>query len=210
MTILKESWNSFSTEVARKYLKTFGYPSQDSKRLLADILIQEAKGQTLKIIELGCGNGQLAEYFLSRKMDFTYMGVDFSAPLLEAANFTFAGNPDIRFLKDDVEQLGNVSETFDVAIFSHVIEMLASPETALTAARKVSKIIAIRFFEPPDHLHSRVELRSLDTGDSGIHPYLRWSMGRDYYRLILANLGVTSVDIYRSRDRDQIHLLHFN
>lgn len=209
MSILQESWSSFSSEVASKYLKGFGHPSEDSKRLLADILMREAHGKPLKLIELGCGNGQLAEYFVSRRMNFTYLGADFSDPLLEAARVVFAENPKVRFIKEDVERLESVTDTFDVAIFSHVIEMLSSPEAALTAAKRVSKVIAIRFFEPPDHEATRVELRFMDTGGPRSPPYLRWSMGNDYYRLILAKLGVTVVDVYQSRDRDQIHLLRF-
>jgi len=209
MSILQESWSSFSSEVASKYLKGFGHPSEDSKRLLADVLVREAHGKPLKLIELGCGNGQLAEYFVSRSMDFTYLGVDFSDPLLEAARTTFAKASQIHFIKEDVERLESVSDAFDVAIFSHVIEMLSSPEAALAAAKRVAKVIAIRFFEPPDHETTRVELRFMDTGAPQSPPYLRWSMSNDYYRLILAKLGVKVVDVYQSRDRDQIHLLRF-
>lgn len=209
MSILQKSWSSFSPDIASKYLKGFGHPSEDSKRLLADILVRENPGKTLNLIELGCGNGQLAEYFVSRQMDFTYLGVDFSDSLLEAARRTFPENPQIRFIKDNVEQLNGVSDTFDIAIFSHVIEMLSSPEAALGAAKRVAKAIAIRFFEPPDHEATRVELRAMDIGGPESPPYLRWSMSNDYYRLILAKLGVKAVDVYQSRDRDQIHLLRF-
>jgi ubiquinone/menaquinone biosynthesis C-methylase UbiE len=209
MNSLQDSWSGFSSDIARKYLKGFGYPSEDSKRLLADILAQNAKSP-LRLVELGCGNAQLAEYFISRGMNFTYTGVDFSDPLLDAARASFVGNPKIHFIKDDVESLGGVKEHFDIAIYSHVIEMLGAPEASLRAAKRIADRIAIRFFEPPEHDVSRVELKYLDVGGTQRMPYLRWSLGRDFYRLILANLGVTRVDLYQSRDRDQVHILHFD
>lgn len=212
MGFLEESWNAFSPEVSSKYLKGFGAPSMASKVLLADVLKQLAGQQPLRMIELGCGNGQLAEYFVERGLNFTYLGVDFSVPLLEAGRQAFADNANISFLKDDVQSLAGVTEKFDVAVYSHVLEMLSSPEASLAASKRVASRIVIRFFEPPDAEMTTVDIRDLNTGkeESKPVPYLRWTMGRDFYRLILARLGVTHVDVYRSQEKDQVHVLHFD
>ena len=53
-----------------------------------------------------------------------------------------------------------------------------------------------------------VELKEMDVGKGPV-PYLRWKMGRSYYRLILSELGVSRVDVYRTPARDQVHVLHF-
>lgn len=213
MSILEETWNGFSDEVASKYLKSFGAPSLDSKCILADILegLSHQRGE-LMLLELGCGNGQLAEYFVERKLNFDYTGVDFSRPLLSVARTAFAGNSRIRFIEDDVHSLGGLQGPFDYAIYSHVIEMLSSPERSLMAARRIARGIIIRFFEPPDADATTVNLLDMEMGDSGAapHPYIRWTMGRDLYRLILARLGATRVDVYRSGDKDQVHVLHFD
>lgn len=212
MGFLEESWNTFSPEVSSKYLKGFGAPSMASKALLADVLQEIAAGRQLSMIELGCGNGQLAEYFLERGLKFTYLGVDFSVPLLEAGRQAFVGHSNVSFLKDDVQSLSGVTGKFDVAIYSHVLEMLSSPEASLTASKGVASKIVIRFFEPPDGDVTIVDIRDLNTGKEEVKPvpYLRWTMGRDFYRLILAKLGVVRVDVYRSDEKDQVHVLHFN
>jgi ubiquinone/menaquinone biosynthesis C-methylase UbiE len=211
MNILQASWSNFSDDVARKYLKSFGSPSEHSKQILADILL-EIKGRSpLKLLELGCGNGQLAGYFRERGLDFTYTGVDFSEPLLKAGREAFSHDAGVSFVEGDVHLLSEVSGHYDYAIYSHVIEMLSSPEGALQNAKRVADAIIIRFFEPPDGVDTVVEIGNLNVGDPSapLNPYLRWTLGRDYYRLILAKLGVQRVDIYRTQTKDQVHVLHF-
>jgi ubiquinone/menaquinone biosynthesis C-methylase UbiE len=212
LNTLRDSWSGFSADVAAKYLKTYGSPSIDSKLVLADVLRAASGGNALKLIELGCGNGQLAEFFAERGLVFDYTGVDFSEPLLAAGRKAFAQCANIRFVNEDVHKLSGVTGRFDFAIYSHVIEMLSSPEASLAAAKLVAEKIAIRFFEPPEAEHTQVELLNLDVGNPGSppHPYIRWQISRDYYRLMLANLGVTHVDVYRTRSKDQVHILNFS
>lgn len=212
MSTLRDSWSSFSADVADKYLKTYGAPSVDSKLVLTDVLKSSSGGKALRLLELGCGNGQLAEYFTEKGLAFDYTGVDFSEPLLSAGKKAFAGMPNIRFINDDVEALTGLTGRYDFAVYSHVIEMLSSPEASLAAARRVADKIAIRFFVPPDTEHTQVELRNLDNGtaDSTPRPYIRWQIGRSFYRLMLTNLGATRVDVYRTRSTDQVHILHFD
>jgi len=207
MSKLQDSWNAFSPDVSAKYLKSFGYPSLDSKQVLFDIL-KASSARPLRLLELGCGNGQLAEFFLESGLDCEYTGVDFSEPLLEAGRQVFAGNPRMRFIHGDVHLLDNLQGRFDFTIYSHVIEILSSPEQSLRAARRLSDRIVIRFFEPPDFDSTTVELREMDLGKGPV-PYVRWKMGRSFYRLILAELGATRVDVYRTPTKDQVHVLHF-
>lgn len=208
MSKLRDSWNAFSPDISAAYLKTFGHPSLDSKRVLLDVLAESAGGRSLSLMELGCGNGQLAEYFYEQGLNCDYTGVDFSEPLLEAGRRAFQGNDRVHFINGDVEALDNVSGRFDFVIYSHVIEMLASPERSLRVARRFTDRIVIRFFEPPEFDSTTVELREMDLGKGAV-PYVRWKMGRSFYRLILAELGASRVDVYRTPTRDQVHVLHF-
>jgi ubiquinone/menaquinone biosynthesis C-methylase UbiE len=205
---LRQAWSSFSPEIARDYLKTYGAPSVDSKAVLTEVLKRAASGQALRLIELGCGNGQLAEHFLAQGLDCEYTGVDFSEPLLAAARQTFAGEARVQFVCDDVENL-KVEARYDYAIFSHVLELLPSPERALFNAKRVARRVVIRFYEPPVFEETRVELKEMDVG-GGPAPFLRWKMGRDFYQLMLAKLGATAVDVYRSDSKDEVHVIYFD
>jgi ubiquinone/menaquinone biosynthesis C-methylase UbiE len=207
---LQRSWGSFSSTFAGDYLKASG-PSQRSRQLLGEVLCDHASARGLSVLDLGCGNGQLYELLRETKSVARYVGVDFSAPLLAAARQAFAGDTRAEFVEDDVSLLAVVKGPFDFVIYSHVIEMLASPETSLRRAKDVADKILIRFFEPPEFDAVTVELREMTVGENKTVPYIRWKMSQDYYRLILANIGCKRVDIYQADgDKDQVHVLHFS
>ncbi|MFC1558642.1 class I SAM-dependent DNA methyltransferase [candidate division KSB1 bacterium] len=62
------------------------------------------------ILELGCGNGILASYFL--KSNYEYTGLDISYEMLEIAR---KNNPDINFIQGDMRDL-QINEKFDAVI----------------------------------------------------------------------------------------------
>lgn len=206
MSILQDSWGAFSKKTAKEYLKSFGSPSPESKLLLFEVLSNMPSSDKLNILDLGCGNANLAEFLNERGLRFSYTGVDFSETLLDAAKNAFSN---ANFIQDDVNTLTKVKNQYDVAIYSHVIEMLPSPEASLLAAQKIAKKIVIRFFEPPEFETDWVELLSMDTGEGVSVPYLRRRMSKDYYRLILSKMNCKSVDVYRDGYKDQIHILHY-
>lgn len=207
MSNLRDSWNAFSPDVASRYLKTYGHPSASSKALLVDVLRQYTnKNPRPSVIDLGCGNAQLGEYFVEQRLDCEYTGVDFSDVLLEAGRLAL---PSANFIKDDVNELSTVTGHYDVALYSHVVELLSAPEDSLAAAKRLASLVIIRFYEPPEFDRDSIELRWLDVGSEKQVPYLRRKMSRDYYRLILSRLGCQSVDIFRDTTKDQIHVLKF-
>jgi SAM-dependent methyltransferase len=207
---LESSWSSLTPNRAREYLRTFGAPSVGSKQLLVEVLTRLAGRRELSIVDLGCGNGQLLETFRDSGLGWSYTGVDFSEPLLEAARTAFADDPEASFVHADVNTLEGVDGHWDVALYSHVIEMIGSPERSLLRAAELADSIAIRFFEPPEFDADLVELREMEVGDGAMVPYLRRKMGRDYYRMILAKAGCKQVDVYRDESsKDQVHLLRF-
>jgi SAM-dependent methyltransferase len=206
MSVLRRSWGAFTADRAARYLSGQGQSSPESREIVATVLSDLAGDREIEVLDLGCGNGGLAGYLQARKVPCRYTGVDFSEPLLEAAR---AANPGLTFIQDDVERLERVRSRFDAVLYSHVFEMLSSPQASLQRVSTIAPIALIRFFEPPDHEVDVVELREMDVGD-GVVPYLRRSMSRDYYRLLLARAGCAKVEIYRCESaRDQVHVLRF-
>lgn len=207
MDTLNLSWNSFSSNIAEGYLKTIGYPSINSKKILTNIIQNISHGRKVSIIDIGCGNAQLYEYFKEHRLNCEYTGVDFSQPLLKVAH---KNNPDAQFILDDVNLLQNVSKKYDIAIYSHVVEMLSSPESSLLAAKKRANLIIIRFFEPPEFNNSIVELREMSVGEKKKVPYIRWKISKDYYKLMLKKLKCKKLKIIKDPySKDQIHIIHY-
>jgi SAM-dependent methyltransferase len=206
---LSESWSAWSPARARRYLRTEDAASTGSRELLGDVLRRLDRDE-LRILDLGCGNAQLYEYLKSVGLRCAYTGVDVSEPLLDAAREIHTGDPRASFAHADLMTLEGVEGRWDVAVFSHVIEILSGPEDALQAAHDRAEFIAIRFFEPPEFDTDVVELRQMEVGEGRMVPYLRRKMSRDHYRLILSRIGCRRVDVYRDdMSKDQVHLLRF-
>lgn len=200
------SWNSFSEREAEGYLKTSGHAATTSKNLLTYYLKKEAKDKKISIIDLGCGNGQLYETWKEAGLNFTYTGVDFSEPLLAVARKNYL---EAIFISDDVNTLERITDKYDVAVYSHVLEVLSSPETSLIRAKEIANKVFIRFFEPPEFKTDSVELKMMNVSSLLPHaPYLRRKMSKDYYRSLWQKAGFEKLETFKDESsKDQIHIL---
>jgi len=66
------------------------------------------------ILDLGCGNGELARELAKRSHRGPYLGLDFSLPLLRDAEFLPEGYP-ARFMEIDITKLSVIREQLSVA-----------------------------------------------------------------------------------------------
>jgi 2-polyprenyl-3-methyl-5-hydroxy-6-metoxy-1,4-benzoquinol methylase len=207
---LQTSWNAMTAERADAYLRTHGAPAPGSRLLTVEVIGELCPGP-VRVLDVGCGNGQMLELMRERGLDCDYTGVDFSEVLLDAARRHHAGDARATFIADDVTTMERVVGGFDVALFSHVVEMLGCPEGALARAHELARHTVIRFFEPPVHELDVTELREMEIGDGTTVPYLRRKIARDSYRLMLARLGCTAVDVYHDDgSTDQVHVLRYD
>ena len=206
MGSLKQSWESFGDREAREYLRGNHRRENDGRVVLMKVLRQLVASSRPRILDIGCGNGNL--YPVIRKMFPTcsYTGTDASGTLLRVARAEFPG---ANFVETDCETLDArdfEGRLFDVAVYSHVIEMLESPERALSAARALAPSVVIEFFEPPADQPDMVELRTMDHG-MGPVPYLRRRISLSVYEAWLASAGFTQVDRYFTTGKYEVHVL---
>lgn len=205
MDLLKKSWNNFNQSTASAYLVNYGHPSERSKRMIYSILVKKFKSKKIKLLDVGCGNGNLLSGLDSDNIDYT--GVDFSKPLINSGRKTY---PNTRFIVDDVNKLDKVKGYFDIIIYRHVLELLASPESSLKAVSRRAKLVLINFYEPPVFDDDIVELKTMDLGDGKKVPFIRRKISNDYYRMLLYKIGCKKVEVYKDfSSKDQIHLLYF-
>jgi SAM-dependent methyltransferase len=210
MSFLKKSWSSFTPEIAKVYLDGYGHPSERSKILMVSVLKEQFGSREFRLADFGCGNGHLYDFFKQSGLACEYYGYDFSAALLDAARDRYADDPRGHFLEADIENPELSITRCDVTLYSHVLEMLQSPQRSLVAARKTSPLVMIRFFEPPEGEFDVTELLQMDVGGSATVPYLRRTMSRAYYNLLLHEIGCQAVDVHQvDGDKDQIHVLRF-
>jgi SAM-dependent methyltransferase len=210
MTILRTTWSAFTPEIAKIYLDGHGSPSIHSKNLMASVLKDQFGTREFRLADFGCGNGHLFGFFRAEGLCCEYFGCDFSAALVSAGRERYSGESKVHFLEADIEDPELAIPPCDIVIYSHVIEMLQSPQKSLLAARRAAPVALIRFFEPPVGEYDSAEIRQLDTGGPTTGPYLRRTISAAHYNLLLHEVGCRSVDIHQvDGDKDQVHILHF-
>ena len=211
MSLLKDSWSAFERKIADVYLDGFGHPSPRGKQLVASVLKELFGNKPFSLADFGCGNGHLYGFFKSQGLNCDYTGYDFSTVLLEAARAKYPDDPQVKFVEADIQDPNMPGDSCDIALFSHVLETVTSPERSLLAAKRLAPKVMVRFFAPPEHEHELAEVLMLYTGDAATQaPYLRRSMSPGYYNYILSTVGCRRVDVHQvDGDRDQVHLLHF-
>lgn len=208
MSVLRNSWSAFSTDVAKVYLDGFGSPSERGKLLTAIVLEDLFGRKPFRLADFGCGNAHLSAFFAKQGLSLRYDGYDFSSSLLDAARDRFSSDRSVRIIDADIESSEFSGEPCDVVLFSHVLETLQSPQKALMAAKRLAPLIVIRFYEPPIGDFDIAEIKQLDVGGSETFPYLRQTMSRGYYDFLLNSIGSTSVEVHQvDGDRDQVHVV---
>lgn len=103
------------------YLKSNRYnnPKESSKMLLKLLKKRNLKNKNIKILEIGCANGELI-YFLKKKLGnkIQFYGFDIRQDLLNKAKKKL---PDVHFKKVDITKKIKISEKFDIIICAGII-----------------------------------------------------------------------------------------
>lgn len=105
------------------------------RRLLPDLL------QANAILDLGCGNGELARQLASQGYSGTYLGIDFSPLLLQEAALGAADKQRFSFLQADLADSGWAgalhSSMFDCIVAFSVLHHLPGKSLRLACLRQV-------------------------------------------------------------------------
>lgn len=103
-------------ELNREFYTRFGDSFSATRRRLQPgvrRILENLKGDE-DILDLGCGNGELARELAKRGHRGSYLGVDFSLPLLREAE-SHAEGFSARFMKADLTRLSAISDQLSVA-----------------------------------------------------------------------------------------------
>lgn len=183
--------------------------------VLSHITFQEVvleKGREVgggRLLDLACGNGALLAGVEKKffKVFSEYVGVDASSVMLEQARRDFHFG---KFLHGNIEDLTPLDlprASFQVAVMSHVLEMLESPECGLLEARKyTTRFLVIEFFEPPRPRADRVEIRRFSNAEGG-EAYLRRLIGSREYQGWLDASGWEMNEQIKFPDGSELHVL---
>lgn len=94
-------------------------------RIMKDIL---QSIEALKVLDLGCGPGELIQELLYINSNLNIMGLDFSEGMLSISK---ERNPSAHHIKMDVNELDKIREGFNVIISTHSFPYYKNPRKVL-------------------------------------------------------------------------------
>jgi len=130
------------------------------------------------ILDLGCGNGELAKALLQQEFRGTYFGIDFSTELLDVACEGVAGLENFRFIQGNIAEtgwqsaFGSQPPTFDVVLSFAVLHHLPGREIHQQILRTVRNLLTSegRF------IHSNWQFLNSERLRKRIHPWSEISL----------------------------------
>lgn len=137
-------------DLNRRFYQNFAQPFSETRgRLQPGVLrVLDAKPSEANILDLGCGNGELAAEITRRGHRGKYVGVDFSEGLLKIAREKVKGSMQAEFLKADLvstefDQHSAVSnQHFDFIFAFAILHHIPSKELRLKLLGLVREVLA--------------------------------------------------------------------
>lgn len=113
-----ETWNRVASAYEEKFMKMDFY--NDSYDRFLELLPRQAK-----VLDLGCGPGNISHYLLTHRADLDILGTDIAGNMVELAA---KNNPTARFQIMDSREILNLPDTFDGIISGFCLPYLSEEE----------------------------------------------------------------------------------
>lgn len=104
------------------------------------LVAQRAAGRSLRLLEIGCGNGYLQDVLRNRFATIQLTGLDFSPPMVELAQARKVGGATI--VRGDVMDLPFPGGAFDIVVGERCIINLMQREHQERAFAEVARVLA--------------------------------------------------------------------
>lgn len=114
-----ETWNNIATIYQDKFMKMDLY--NDSY----DYLCTTISKTDAKLLDVGCGPGNITQYLLCKRPDFDIMGIDIAPNMIELAR---KNNPAAKFTLMDSRNIGSLNTKFDGVVVGFCLPYLSTEE----------------------------------------------------------------------------------
>ena len=115
-----QTWNKIASQYQDKFMDLDLYNDT------YDLFCQQMENTNPKILEIGCGPGNITKYMLSKRPDFNIQGIDIAPNMIELAS---KNNPKANFTVMDSRQISKLKTKFDAIICGFCLPYLSSLDT---------------------------------------------------------------------------------
>ena len=115
-----DTWNNIASIYQDKFMDLNLY--NDSY----DYICNSMTKQKAKLLEIGCGPGNISKYLLSKKPDFDILGIDIAPNMIELAK---VNNPTATFKVMDSRQIINLTSKYDGIICGFCLPYMSPAES---------------------------------------------------------------------------------
>ena len=129
------------------------------------VLLRERLPRSARVLDLGCGTGELTRRIARELPDAHVTGVDVHAPHLELARSAAGDLSDrVEFREGDAFELDLADDTFDLTIYRHLFQAITHPERVLAEMTRVTRPGGIVHVAAEDYgmIHFHPTTRNLD------------------------------------------------
>ncbi|MGB0429552.1 MAG: class I SAM-dependent DNA methyltransferase [Bacteroidia bacterium] len=110
-------------EKAEAYAERFMDQSKFHESL--DLFLSSLNGKELKVLDVGCGPGNIGKYLLSKKPQLELTGIDLAPEMLRIAK---THCPTGNFIEMDAKNIGSIQEMFDGIVLGFCLPYLNKKE----------------------------------------------------------------------------------
>jgi len=115
-----ETWNNIASIYQDKFMKLDLYNDT------YDYICNSITKQKAKLLEIGCGPGNITKYLLSQRPDFDIFGIDIAPNMIE---FAKKNNPTAKFAVMDSRQINRLETKYDGIIGGFCLPYLSNTES---------------------------------------------------------------------------------
>ncbi len=118
----KYIFDKFARQYQDKYMEMGLYKDT------LDLLCDEISVTNDKILDVGCGPGNISQYILNKRPGFKILGIDLAPKMIELAKIN---NPTANFTVMDCRDIKTLNDTYDVIILGFCLPYLSKQEALL-------------------------------------------------------------------------------
>ena len=115
-----ETWNKIASLYEDKFMNLNLY--NDTYDFICNSILKDKA----KILEIGCGPGNITKYLLSKRFDFDIFGIDISPNMIELAK---KNNPEARFAIMDSREIDDIKTKYDGIVCGFCLPYLSQTDS---------------------------------------------------------------------------------